>query len=108
MANNFKNQFSAGVGTSPSSVYVAGIGVQATIIGMSIANVLTSPITVNVIINSNGFNYYMVKDASIDPGSSLIPIGGDQKLVLEPNDSILVISNTAASADVILSLLEIS
>jgi hypothetical protein len=75
---------------------------------MSIANVLTSPITVDVTVNSNAFNYYMVKSASIDPGSALIPIGGDQKLVLEAGDYISVVSDTAASADVILSLLEIS
>ena len=108
MANNFKNQFRSGVGTTPNIIYTAGTGVQATIIGMSIANVLTTPITVDVIVNSNAFNYYMVKSASIDPGSSLIPIGGDQKLVLEAGDYITVVSDTTVSADVIISLLEIS
>lgn len=108
MANNFKNQFRSAVGTSPTVIYTAGAGVQSTIIGMSIANVLTTPITIDVTVNSNAFIYYMVKDASIDPGSSLIPIGGDQKLVLEAGDSISVTSDTASSADVILSLLEIS
>jgi hypothetical protein len=50
----------------------------------------------------------MVKNAQVDPGSALIPIGGGQKLVLEAGDSISVNTNTASSVDVILSLLEIS
>jgi hypothetical protein len=108
MANNFKNQFRASVGTTPTTIYTAGAGVQSTVIGMTIANILTSTITVDVIVNSSTLNYYMVKAAPIDPGSSLIPIGGDQKLVLEAGDYISVTSDTASSADVILSLLEIS
>ena len=108
MANNFKNQFRASVGTTPNVIYTAGAGVQSTVIGMTVANILTSTITVDVIVNSNALNYYMVKAAPIDPGSSLIPIGGDQKLVLEAGDYISVTSDTASSADVILSLLEIS
>jgi hypothetical protein len=46
--------------------------------------------------------------ATIDPGSSLITIGGEQKLVLEANDSIKVSTSNASAADVILSLLEIT
>ena len=51
---------------------------------------------------------YLVKDAPIPVGGSLVVIGGDQKVVLEPGDRIKVTSNTASSADVVLSHLDIT
>ena len=50
----------------------------------------------------------MVKMATIDPGNSLITIGGEQKLVLEAGDFLSVTSSLANSADVIVSVLEIT
>lgn len=108
MANTFKNQLQSEVGTTPTTVYTAGAGVSTTVIGMTIANLLTTTITANVIVNSGGTDYYMVKMAQIDPGNSLITIGGEQKLVLEPTDKINVSTSDASSADVIMSLLEIT
>jgi hypothetical protein len=108
MANTFKNQLQAAVGTSPTTVYTAGTGVSTTIIGMTIANILNTAITANVIVTSGGSDYYMVKMATIDPGNSLITIGGEQKLVLEANDILKVSTSNASAADVIVSLLEIT
>lgn len=108
MANTFKNQLQSAVGTSPTTIYTAGSGVSTTVIGMTIANILNTPITANVIVTSSSVDYYMVKMAVIDPGSSLITIGGEQKLVLESTDSLKVSTSNASAADVILSLLEIT
>jgi len=108
MANTFKNQLQAAVGTSPTTVYTAGSGVSTTVIGMTIANILNTAITANVIVTSGGSDYYMVKMAAIDPGNSLITIGGEQKLVLEANDVLKVSTSNASAADVIVSLLEIT
>lgn len=108
MANTFKNQLQSAVGTSPTTIYTAGVGVSSTIIGMTIANILNTAITANIIVTSSASDYYMVKMATIDPGSSLIAIGGEQKLILEANDSIKVSTSDASSADVILSVLEIT
>ena len=108
MANTFKNQLQAAVGTSPTTIYTAGPGVSTTVIGMTIANILNTNITANVIVTSGGSDYYMVKMAEIEPGNSLITIGGDQKLVLEANDIIKVSTSNSSAADVILSLLEIT
>ena len=108
MANTFKNQLQAAVGTSPTTIYTAGIGVSTTVIGMTIANILNTTITANVIVTSGVSDYYMVKMAEIEPGNSLITIGGEQKLVLEANDIIKVSTSNASAADVILSLLEIT
>jgi len=42
------------------------------------------------------------------PGSSTVLVGGEQKLVLEANDFLSVTSSLANSADVIVSVLEIT
>lgn len=108
MANTFKNQFSKNVGTSASTLYTAPSATQTTIIGMTIGNVISSPITVDVYVTSSATDYYLVKGATVPVGGSLVPIGGEQKLVLEAADVLKVVSSAASSADVIVSLLEIT
>ena len=108
MANTFKNSFQQAVGQTATTIYTAGSGVQATVIGMTVANVTSNDVRANVFVNSSGTDYYLVKNAIIEPGSALVPIGGDQKLVLEASDYLRVQSDTSSSLDVVLSVLEIS
>ena len=105
MANTFKNYFGANV-TANTTIYTAGGGVSATIIGMSIANLTTSPVSCNVFVTASATDYYMVRNATIAVGGAFVPIGGDQKLVLEAADAIKV--SATAGCDVILSVLEIT
>jgi len=79
---------------------------QSTIIGLSLANTTAGTATVNIQITSGGTTIYLVKGAPIPVGSSLVPIGGDQKLVLEAADILKVTSDVAV--DVSVSVLEIS
>ena len=51
---------------------------------------------------------YLVKDALIVQGSSNIMVGGEQKIVLEATDFLSVTSSLANSADVIVSVLELT
>jgi hypothetical protein len=108
MANAFKNFFLKNANTVSQNVYTAGAGVQATIIGMSIANTTDAPISANVTITSGGTDFFMVRNAIIATGGALVPIGGDQKVVLEANDFLRVQTSAANSADVIVSVLEIT
>ncbi len=108
MANTFKNHFLKNANTTSQNVYAAGAGVQATVIGMSIGNTTSAPITANVILISSGTSFFMLQGATIATGGALVPIGGDQKLVLEAGDYIQVQTSGANSADVILSVLEIT
>jgi hypothetical protein len=110
MANNFRNFTLKAAGTSAQNVYAAAAGVQATVIGMTIANITSSPIAANVFISGGAItsNVYLVQQATIAPGGALVPIGGDQKLVLEAGDYLQVNTSVASSADVIVSVLEIT
>jgi len=112
MANAFKTKTFDGSSTAAStamSVYTCPAATETTIIGMTVANISTSQILVDVTFtNDDGDNVYILKAAPIPVGGSLVPVGGDQKIVMEADDIIKVTSDTANSADTTLSILEIS
>jgi hypothetical protein len=114
MANAFLSETDTAIGTSPASVLTCGASTQTTVIGMSVANIVTSQITVDVQLDASARtsgaedSVYLVKAAPIPVGGSLVVIGGDQKVVMEPGDVIKVTSDTASSADVVISHLDIT
>lgn len=112
MANTFKVKTFTGGATAASTamtIYTCPSATQTTVIGLTIANIATSQILVDVTLeNNDGDNVYLVKAAPIPVGASLVPIGGDQKVVMEASDVIKVTSDTANSADTTLSILEIA
>ena len=108
MANNFKNYFLKNATTTAANVYVGPAATQSTVIGMTIGNTTASPITCNVTVVSSGTTYFMLQNAVISNGGALVPIGGDQKLVMEAGDYMQVQSSATNSADVIVSALGIT
>jgi hypothetical protein len=105
MANTFKNYFLISSNTA-SNLVVGPAATQTTIIGMTVANVTDAPILANVVINSSGTDYSLVYNSEIPVGSTLVPIGSLQKLVLESGDFIQV--ETTSDAHVIASGIEIT
>ena len=114
MANAFLSETDTAIGTSAASVLTCGASTEITVIGMSIANIVTSQITVDVQLDASGRtsgaedSVYLIKAAPVPVGGSLVVIGGDQKVVMEPGDVIKVTSDTASSADVVISHLDIT
>lgn len=109
-SNTFKNKVSANIGASPVVVYTAPTGKTSTIIGMSVANKISTDIECDITLtdSSTGTTVYIIKNAPIPTGGSIIPIGKDQKVVIEDGDSISVLSSDAASIDVVVSVMELS
>ena len=110
MANAFKNSITGSIGTNGVKVYETPAATATTIIGVNIANSVSQNISVSVMMRDTSANkaVYLVKDALVMPGSSNVLVGGEQKLVLEATDFISVTSSLANSADVIVSVLEIT
>lgn len=108
MANTFKNSALASVGTTAATLYTAPSLTTTTIIGLTVANTTMTPITIGIYLTISGSDFYIIKNAVIPVGGALVPVGGEQKVVLEAGDAIKVVSSAAASADVIVSVLEIS
>jgi len=101
MANTFKSYNTSGVTTS-TAVYTAPTATQTTVIGLSIAN--TSGVaTVASLLRGTT---YIVKDAPVPAGGSLIAIGADQKVVVVAGETLNVVADNPV--DVCTSVLEIS
>ena len=100
MANTFKNYVSAAVGTSETTVYTVPSSTTAVIIGCNIANVTSSQIKVTVKVADT----HVVKEVPVPANSAISVLDG--KIIAETTDTVKVTSNTAASADVIVSALE--
>ncbi len=110
MANAFKRKLERNIGTTLTQIdsYAVASSTETTLIGLTISNTTAEAVNVDVTLNNGTNDTYLVKTAPIPSGGSLIAVGGDQKVVLEPNDMIKVKSSAASSVDVIMSLLEIS
>lgn len=96
----FNNYTSLAIGTSSATVHTVASGQEAVVIGLNLANVTTSQIKVTVLIAGAT----VVKNAPIPAGSALSALDG--KIIMEAADTCVVTSDTAASCDVILSVLE--
>ena len=110
MPNNFKRKLQRSIGTSLTQVgsYAVPSSTEVTVIGLDIANTSSSQVLVDATLNDGSNDTYLIKEAPIPSGGSLVVIGGDQKVVLEPTDSIKVKSDTTSSVDVVMSILEIT
>lgn len=125
MANTFKAYSKSAVGATPTTAYQVELGPNngktAIVIGISLANIASTPINVDVQIDrpttgttaAPSDDVYLAKDIPIPAGSTLEVMAG-QKLILEYNagasagDKIVVTSDTASSLDVIINALEIT
>jgi hypothetical protein len=110
MANTFKRKISRAVGTSNTSIgsYTVPAATQVTVIGLTVANIANSIVTTSVLHHDGTNSTYIIKDANIPVGGTIVVVGGDQKLVLETGDSVRASSNSAAALDCIMSVLEIT
>ena len=100
MANPFLNYTSASVGTSPVTTYTVGASTTAVVIGLNISNVTASQIAVDVQVAG----VYLVKGVPIPANSAVSVLDG--KIILETTNTVVVTSDAATSADVIVSVLE--
>ena len=110
MANTFTRKLSRSIGTALTAVgsYTVGASTQTTVIGLTVANTSASSVNIDVTLNDGANDTYIVKDAPVPVGGALVPIGGNQKIVMITGDSIKVNSSAASSVDAILSVLEIT
>jgi len=110
----FKNSSASGIGTGFTDVYTCpGTAKSAIVFGMSVANMLSTGNAITIEsrvedLSATTYVHIVAPGTPIDPGSSLVIAGGVQKIVLEPGDKIQVSSSDSSSADVMLSILEIS
>jgi hypothetical protein len=111
MANAFKTFTAQNIDTSSgkATLYTCPANTETTIIGLNIANILSVSITVTVELLDGGSTItHVVKDAIVPVGSSLVAVGGPQKIVMNATDILKVYGSQANCCDAVLSVLEIT
>ena len=108
MANTFKSNVAANIVTSGNTIYTCPSATQTTLIGMTISNKSAGTVTANVFLTRSAVDFSIISNAPILTGSTLVPIGGDQKVVLQAADVLKVTVSANGSMDVIASFLEIA
>ena len=99
MANSFKTYTKRNV-TASTAVMTSPAGATSTIIGLTVSNVSGVNTDVTVKLGAT----HIVKNATVIAGSAIVPIGGEQKIVVTAGQSIYVQATNAV--DVVCSVLE--
>jgi len=108
MPQIFVSAANTNIALAGNTIYTVPASTKTTVISLSVANKTPNVITGNVWITRSAVDYMLLVNATIYPGSALVPIGADQKVVLLAADTLKVSANVASSADVQMSGLEIS
>lgn len=105
MPNVFKPARAKDVGTSFVTLYTTPTGLTSFIAEIDCANVTTTGVVVDVVIESGGQDYHIIKEALVSPGSTLSVVT-EQRVVLDGDEILKIKSNIAASLDINVSILE--
>jgi len=117
MASNFYLKTQKNIGntwTLLNNYTVSSSVLSSVVLGIAVANTTGSTITANVGIFTGNYaagsaaNIYLIYNAPISSGGTLIPVGVDQKVVLQPNCAIFLQTSALNSADAVMSVLELS
>jgi len=107
MAQNFRRYTENAVGATPVDIPDGSdFDTYDTIIGISVSNILGATILVDVYINDGSNDIYLVKSAPIPSGGALQVLDGGAKVVVQSGDRMYVVSDTASSADVWVSVVD--
>ena len=110
MANTFKNATKAGgavAADTDMTVYTVPSSTTTVVIGLTISNLASNSITVDVKLEpASGDNIHIGKNLPVPTGSTINALSG--KLVMETLDVLKVQSDTANSADIATSIMEIT
>jgi hypothetical protein len=109
MSTTFKHQLTKEAGTTPTNIVVIPLGVSATVIGCTLANVTESDlVTADVLIVGEDTTVYYVRGLSIPPNTSVKVLTQGEKLILPAGTSISLVCDTLDSIDATVSYVEIS
>jgi len=108
MASFFKNKVAKEIGTTPVEVLATAPNSRMTVIGMSLANLTTRIVLVDVeLTDDSEVTGYYAKQILIPPNSSLRVINGGEKLILATSNSLSITANVDSAVDAIISYVEL-
>ena len=109
MATLLKNTVIKNCGTQPVLIYETLPTTRVTILGLSFTNLTNQFVYVDVLVKDDtSVTGYYLKDSILPEGTSLRAVSTGEKLVLAPNNQLLVRASVDDSVDVIVSYVEIT
>jgi hypothetical protein len=108
MATYFRTQVAKNLGTTPLDVIGTVDNNRFTVVGCNLANTIDEDVIVDVfVVDSSSTAAYYIKGLIIPPYTSAKVITNGEKLILEPNTFLRLVSDTADSVDAVVSYVEI-
>jgi len=109
MATFFRNKVIKNVGRTPVEIVSTDTTNRFTVIGLSLTNLTTDFVYVNILIEDNtSVTGFYLKDTLLPANTSLRAVQQGEKLIIAPENKLLVSSNLTDSVDVIISYVEIT
>ena len=97
MAQDFERNIARNIGTTAVTIFTANS--DDAVVGINLANTITSQVKVSVFVTNSSADYYLVKNAPIPASAALQVLDGGAKFVLQSGDALKVQSDTATSID---------
>jgi hypothetical protein len=108
MATFFRTQVVKNIGTTPVDAIGTVDNNRFTVVGCNLANIVDEDVIVDVfVVDSSSTAAYYIKQLIIPPYTSAKVITNGEKLILDTNHFLRVVSDTAASIDAVVSYVEI-
>lgn len=107
--SNITNKVINNLGTVEQTLITTSSVQKAACVGLSLANITDEIVTASVMLeDADGNKGYYIKNLRIAPQSAARVINGGEKLLLAPENTVSIVSDTANSIDVIFSLVVIT
>ena len=107
MANTFKRAVLPNIDAALATVYTVPAATTSVVIGLTLANVLGSSITVSAQLVTAGGTVYVAKNIPIPSGAAIEIMAGN-KYVMETGDVLKVSGSATDSVDATLSYMNIT
>lgn len=108
MATQFKNKVIKEVGMIPVLGIETNADTRSTVVGLSLANLTENIIYASVLVDDGTSNQgYFLKEIPIPPNSSLRALNAGEKLILAPNNQLLLLCDQNEGFDAIISYVDI-
>ena len=108
MATYFKNKIIKNVGVVKQIVFASDAATNATVIGLSLANITEFAVRANVLVQDDtSIEGYYLKGVMVPPNSSLKVLEAGEKLIIPANNTLLVQSDLDDSLDAVVSYVDI-
>lgn len=109
MASFFRTKVEKDIGTTPVAVLTTSPASRFTIIGCNLANTTDEVVIVDVTItDESSVTAYYIKGLSIEPYTSAKVVTNGEKIILAESTTMTIVSDTAASIDLVASYAEIT